>query len=125
MLISDSSERLAGLRILLGKGVIEIASTPALEELPRELNGLAAGECDLVVVDVAPSRLAEVLKKLRTNSQTGEVPLLVEASGLSTAAYLWGVLPAYRAMPCSMSELRRLICQRILCQQNGGKTEML
>lgn len=125
MLVSDSSKRLVRLRSLLGKGVIEVVSTPYPAELLKVLTGLAAGGCDLTVVDVAPSRLVEVLIKLRANSLTCEIPLLVEASRLSTAAYLWGVLPTYRAMPCSMSELQRLICQRTLCQQSGCKTEML
>ncbi len=63
---------------------------------------------DLVVVDVAPTKVLDVLIALRGSDGCKDVSVLVDTTRLIGEASLAGVLPAYRAMPCNSSELVKL-----------------
>ena len=109
LLICDSSAGTAKLKSALNLGAVEIVSVSHAEELIR------VGEQDyvLAIIDVAPAKLLEVLKLLRASDRLAALPVLVEASGIIAEARFAGVLPQYRAMPCSYSELVALARQRL------------
>lgn len=83
---------------------IEIASAVSAEELSHACNRAH----DLAVIDVGATRLPEVLRTLRSSVRHSGIALLVEASRVVAEPGLAGLLPKYRAMPCSRSELVKL-----------------
>ena len=109
LIFSDCPDRLVRLSALLASGEIEITSATSLEELRHACRG---GH-NLAVIDVGPAYLVSVLDALRDSEGYEEIPVLVEASRLATAPGLTGVLPKYRAMPCSHVELVTLARRRI------------
>ena len=108
LIVSDSAERLAGLRALLNTGGVEITGATSLEEASRACERRQ----DLAVVDVAPPLLAGVLRALRSSAGSVESSVLVEASRLGAGDDLNGVLPRYRAMPCGRADLIALARRR-------------
>ena len=74
---------------------------------PEEWDYVSSDRHDLAVVDVCPALLEPLLENLRASKEHAEIRLLVEKSRIA-AAPLAGVLPKYRAMPCSQEELIRL-----------------
>ncbi|HZS09917.1 MAG TPA: hypothetical protein VFD58_34135 [Blastocatellia bacterium] len=109
LIVTDSIERAADLRASLDTGNIEVTCiTP-----PADL-GLAC-RCghDLAVIDVGAADIVEVLKNLRASAGCKEISVLVAASRLASDPKLTGVLPAYRAMPCSQSDLITLARRRL------------
>src|SRR5262249_49489917 len=79
---------------------------------PEEWGYVKGDRHDLAVVDVGSTLLETVLKNLRASKQHAEIPVLVEI-GRASAATGMGILPRYRAMPCSDQELIRLARRRI------------
>ena len=104
LIVTDCSDRLTGLRALLNADGIEITGAASSEELNRACHR----EHDLAVIDVGAARLPEVLRILRSSVRHSGISLLVEASRVLTEPGLAGVLPKYRAMPCSRSDLVNL-----------------
>ena len=104
LIIADCSDRLAGLKSLLQADGVEITGAASSGELSRACHG----KHDLVVIDVGVGRLPEVLYILRSSVRHSRISLLVEASRVLTEPSLAGVLPRYRAMPCSRSDMVKL-----------------
>jgi hypothetical protein len=104
LIVTDCQDRVTGLRALLYTDEVEITSTASPEEFSRACHC----EHDLAVVDVSPVRLPEVLKALRGSRGHAAISVLVEASRVVTEPSLTGLLPKYRAMPCSRSDLVEL-----------------
>jgi len=104
LIVTDCSDRLAGLRSLLHADGVDITGAASPEELSRACHG----KHDLAVIDVGAGRLPEVLYTLRSSVRHSGISLLVEASRVVTEPSLVGVLPRYRAMPCSRSDLVKL-----------------
>ncbi len=100
LLFSDSAERLGWLRASLAGGAAEIHVVSSLEELQRE----CALNHALAVIDANPAQLPKVLDIIRTSRGHGDIPLLVETSHCNRQPAA-GLLPKYRAMPCSLREL--------------------
>ncbi|HWQ33572.1 MAG TPA: hypothetical protein VNQ79_12020 [Blastocatellia bacterium] len=109
LIITDSVERAASLRALLDTGRVEVTCITS----PADL-GLAC-RCghDLAVVDVSAADIVEVLRSLRSSAGCESISVLVQASRLASDPALTGVLPAYRAMPCSQSDLISLARRRL------------
>jgi hypothetical protein len=109
LIVSDSAERASGLRASLDTGDIEITCLTSLAEL-----GLAC-RCvhDLAIIDVSARDIVEVLQKLRSSAGCEAISVLVEASRLASDPSLTGVLPTYRAMPCSQADLITLARRRM------------
>ncbi len=109
LIITDTVERAAGLRAMLdtGRGEVTCITSPA------DL-GLAC-RCghDLAVVDVSASDIVAVLHNLRSSAGCEAISVLVQASRLASDPSLTGVLPAYRAMPCSQADLIALARRRL------------
>lgn len=104
LIITDCPVRLRSLRASISTGGIEITGAASSEELSRACQS----EYDLAVIDVAAWSLPEVLRILRSSVRHSGIALLVEASRVLTEPGLTGVLPWYRAMPCSRSDLVKL-----------------
>jgi len=104
LIVTDCSDRLAGLKSLLHADGVEITGVDSSEELSRACHR----EHDLVVIDVGATRLPEVLRILRSCMRHSGISLLVEAGRVLTEPSLAGVLPKYRAMPCSRSDMVEL-----------------
>jgi hypothetical protein len=109
LIVSDLSARLSQLSSLLATGEVEVTAAASIEEM---CCGCRGGH-DLAVVDVSPEIVSGVLKVLRGCAGCTKIPVLVEASRIATDVRLAGLLPKYRAMPCSRADLITLARQRI------------
>jgi CheY-like chemotaxis protein len=107
LIVCDSADRLKRLRSLLDVGEAEITCVSSLQELDRACRS----EHDLAIVDVQQANIRRVLKTIRESAGHAGIPLLV--ARITTEPDLAGVLPKYRAMPCSESELLTLARQQI------------
>jgi hypothetical protein len=83
---------------------MEITEVSALEDLATA----CCDRHDIVAIDAGPSLLDSMLKLIRGNPEYASVPVLVEASRLDDRSRP-GMLPLYRAMPCSFPEMQRLV----------------
>jgi len=105
LLVSDSYDRLKSLEAGLSNNEFDITTVCSLEELVT-----ACKSChDLVALDVSPEQIAPMLKQIRTSASHTTVPVLVEATRLTSDLSLAGLLPEYRAMPCSRMEMLTLV----------------
>ena len=91
---------------------------------PEEWGYVRGDRHDLAVVDVSPALLEPLLGNLRASKEHSEIPVLVEQSRIA-AAPLTGVLPKYRAMPCSHDELIKLARRRLTLIAGHGRAKVL
>ncbi len=108
LIVSDAPDRLNNLRAAFSTAEVEIASVT-----PQGLRLACGSQYDLAVVDVGPVQLIDVLKTMRANNDLSEIPVLVDVSRITAEPVPAGVLPKYRAMPCSPSELVTLARRRL------------
>jgi DNA-binding NtrC family response regulator len=105
LLVSDCYDRLKSLEAGLNNNEFDITTVCSLEELVTACN-----DChDLVALDVNPDQIAPMLKQIRTSASHAMVPVLVEATRLTSDLSLAGLLPEYRAMPCTRMEMLALV----------------
>ena len=105
LLVSDSPDRLRSLKAGINHNEFHLTLACSLEELAA-----ACHTChDMVALDVSPSQITPMLKQIRTSASHTTVPVLVEATRIKNDLTLAGVLPAYRAMPCSYTEMLTLV----------------
>jgi DNA-binding NtrC family response regulator len=105
LLVSDSHDRLKSLVAGLNNNGFDITTACSLEELATACNNCH----DLVALDVSPEQIAPMLKQIRTSASHTTVPVLVEATRLTSDLSIAGLLPEYRAMPCSRMEMVALV----------------
>ncbi len=115
LLVADSPDSLKKLKAEFGNSVFEVACAGS----PDELQAACRSQHDLVVLDLDAMRIKAALFCLRGNVLHANVPLLVESARLGNDQSLAGVLPAFRAMPCSHNEL--LLLARFYGE--GGRQE--
>jgi DNA-binding NtrC family response regulator len=108
LIISDSTERIPHLQAAFNAQEVEITSAV----FPEEWAYVRGDKHDLAVIDVSPALLEPLLGNLRAGKKHAEIPILVEQSRIA-AAPIAGVLPKYRAMPCSHDELIKLARRRL------------
>jgi CheY-like chemotaxis protein len=120
LIISDSAERIPHLQAGFDSQEVEIAGAV----FPEEWEYVSGDRHDLAVVDVGPALLEPLLGNLRASKEHSEIPVLVEQSRIA-AAPLTGVLPKYRAMPCSHDELIRLARRRLTSIAGHGRAKVL
>ncbi len=108
LIISDSTERIPHLQAAFNAQEVEITSAV----FPEEWAYVRGDKHDLAVIDVSPALLEPLLGNLRASKKHAEIPILVEQSRIA-AAPIAGVLPKYRAMPCSHDELIKLARRRL------------
>src|SRR5262245_64598400 len=104
IVVGSCTERMQRLRAALGDAGAKITWRASTEEIIRGLDS----SYEVVIVDVEPERLADMLRAVRERTDRAVVLVLVECGSLNAAADLAGVLPSYRAMACSYSELVKL-----------------
>ncbi|MGE0128405.1 MAG: hypothetical protein AB7U82_10030 [Blastocatellales bacterium] len=105
LLVSDSDDRLGSLKAGLNHDEFDITTVCSLEELVIACHG----SHDVVALDVSPAQVAPMLNQIRTSASHRTVPVLVEATRLKNDLTLAGLLPKYRAMPCSYTEMLTLV----------------
>jgi hypothetical protein len=105
IVVGSCPERIQRLRVALGDAGAKITWRASTEEIIRALDS----SYEVVIVDVEPERLADMLMAVRERTDRAVVLVLVECGSLNAAANLAGVLPIYRAMACSYSELVKLV----------------
>ena len=120
LIISDSAERIPHLQAGFDPQEVEVASAV----FPEEWEYVSGDRHDLAVVDVSPALLEPLLGNLRASKEHSEIPVLVEQSRIA-AAPLTGVLPKYRAMPCSHDELIKLARRRLTSIAGHGWAKVL
>jgi len=120
LIISDSAERIPHLQTGFDAQEVEIASAV----FPEEWGYVSGDRHDLAMVDVGPALLEPLLGNLRASKEHSEIPVLVEQSRIA-AAPLAGVLPKYRAMPCSHDELIKLARRRLTSIAGHGRAKAL
>jgi len=108
LIISDTAERIPSWQAAFNPREAETSCVL----FPEEWGYISRDRHDLAVIDVGPALLEAVLKNLRASEAHSEIPVLVEI-GRASAATGTGILPKYRAMPCSDNELIRLARRRI------------
>jgi DNA-binding response OmpR family regulator len=118
LIVTDSVERAASLRASLDTDRVEVTCITS----PADLSLACRCGHDLAVVDVGASEIVEVLKGLRSSAGCETISVLVQASRLASDPSLTGVLPAYRAMPCSQADLIALARRRLTA---SGKNQRL
>ncbi len=105
LLVSDSHDRLRTLEAGFNHNEYEITAVSSLDELIG-----ACKNChDVVALDVSSSQIGPMLKQIRASEWHTSVPVLVEATRLNNDLALAGLLPEYRAMPCSHAEMMTLM----------------
>jgi DNA-binding NtrC family response regulator len=112
LLVSDSYDRLKSLEAGFNHNEFEITAVCSLEELVTACDN----RHDMVALDVSPEQIAPMLKQIRTSASHRTAPVLVEATRLTNDLSLAGLLPEYRAMPCSRMEMLTLV-QRGVAQE--------
>jgi DNA-binding response OmpR family regulator len=112
LLVSDSHDRLRTLEAGINHNEFDITAACSLEELAVACDS----PHDMVALDVSPAQIAPMLKQIRTSASHTGVPVLVEVTQLKNDLTLAGVLPKYRAMPCSYREMLTLV-------QRGNEAE--
>ncbi len=105
MVAGSSPERMRRLRADLDAPGAKIAWRASTEEIMFALDT----SYEVVIIDVEPERLANMLRVVRERTDRAVVLVLVEGGGLNTVASLAGVLPSYRAMACCYSDLINLV----------------
>lgn len=110
LIVCDVAEQLQELQTALGACQVELFTAASIDEL-RNIHDSV--QFDLAVVDVNPNLIVIALSLLRGNSACGEATILVESRQVTGNLALAGVLPSFRAMPCSRNDLLRLVCGRV------------
>jgi len=112
LLISDGVEQLPTLQSAFAPLAVNI-TTLCLTPEALEASPLTA-PFDLIVVDVGPELLEPLLRQIRSLPELADIPVLVAANRVTEAEKLAGVMPKYRAMPCTPQEMLRLAERRLV-----------
>jgi len=115
LLISDSAERLRTLKHGINSASFEIRSISSLDGLHK----VCRKAYDLIALNVTPGRISAILELIRMSTGLRRIPVLVESAGINDDHDLAGVLPHYRAMPCSHAELIKLLESHIEMATRG------
>jgi hypothetical protein len=105
LLVSDSYDRLKSLEAGFNHNEFDITSVCSMEELVTACDN----SHDMVALDVSSEQIAPMLKQIRASASHMTAPVLVEATRLRNDLSLVGLLPEYRAMPCSRMEMLALV----------------
>lgn len=108
LVVADSEERLKATRAIFNSAEAEIAVASTSEELLR----VCLESHELAVIDLEPAQLEGALQTLRASELHANIPLLVSVACLFGEINLAGLLPKYRAMPCSPAEMAALVHRR-------------
>jgi DNA-binding NtrC family response regulator len=107
LLVTDSPERLKALTSGLADANFEITCACSVDEVRTACRN----HHDLAAVDVEAANVKPMLSALRASAGHKAIMLLVESSKVGNDPNLAGVLPTYRAMPCSQTQMLALMKQ--------------
>lgn len=107
LLVTDSPERLKALKSGLADANFEITCACSVDEVRTACRN----HHDLAAVDVEAANVKPMLSALRSSAGHKAIMLLVESSKVGNDPNLAGVLPTYRAMPCSQTQMLALMKQ--------------
>jgi DNA-binding NtrC family response regulator len=105
LVLGSCPERMQRLRAALGDVGAKITWRASTEEIIRALDS----SYEVVIVDVEPERLTDLLSAARERAARAVILVLVECGSLNASVNLAGVLPSFRAMACSYSDLVKLV----------------
>lgn len=108
LVVADSDEKLKATKTIFNPAESEIAAA----KTPTDLQQACLEPHEMAVIDLESSALEAALKMLRANDLHANIPLLVSAVRVIGETDLAGVLPKYRAMPCSLTEMAALVHRR-------------
>ena len=105
LLVSDCNDRLKLLAAGINQNEFDITTVCSLEELIAACHD----SHDVVALDVSPTQIAPMLQQIRASAWHMSIPVLVEATRLNNELTPAGLLPEFRAMPCSRLEMLTLM----------------
>ncbi|MBS1791763.1 MAG: response regulator [Acidobacteria bacterium] len=105
LMLADTEERLKALRAIFNPDEVEIETVKTSDELPP----VCQQPHELAIIDLDPAQLEVALSVLRASELHSEIPVLVSALRLIGGMGLAGLLPKYRAMSCSPTEMAGLV----------------
>lgn len=108
LVIADETARIDTLQSVMRLDDLEVDSATTLDEVKSQCEL----PHDLAVVDVPAAQLAQVLDQLRRSPSTREIPVLVNVERTAYDTSLAGVLPRFRAMPCTTHQMGRFTKQQ-------------
>lgn len=107
LLVTDSPERRQWFLGRIDLSRFDVTCVDSLAQLRHCLRR----SYDAVLVDVSSGQLLPMLNAVRNSELNSSKPLLVESSAKDEDPSLAGVLPAYRAMPCTYEDMLRLVAR--------------
>ncbi|MBK9315583.1 MAG: hypothetical protein IPM55_15270 [Acidobacteria bacterium] len=119
LLVSDMQERMEYFSAAIGDRGLKISRASTQEELKR----FCRSRQDIVILDSGPELIEQMLHEIRSAPGMGGVPVFVPADRIVTEPSLAGVLPSYRAMPCSDEELLWLVREQQIRDQSHNITQ--
>jgi DNA-binding response OmpR family regulator len=117
LVVSDVEDGVKAARAIFNSADAEIAVAKTSDELRQACNE----PHELAVLDLEPGRLEDALRALRASELHRDVPLLVSSARLVEAKKMTGLLPRYRAMPCSPTEMAALVSRRALSSSYSNR----
>jgi DNA-binding response OmpR family regulator len=105
LIVTDSAERANRLKAMIGSWEIEIESAKTQGEIEQACRGAH----DIAIVDLSPAQLRMALPILRASEGHAQAPVLVSINQIAGDPNVVGLLPQYRAMPCSPAEMALLL----------------
>lgn len=118
LIYSDSCERLEKLSSALGSQTVRITRVSSLEEL----RAVCRTKQDMAIFDAGPETIEEALHAIRDSKANSRTQLLVVADRIASEPGLAGVLPVWRAMPCSREQMAQLVRQRSVSASEAIET---
>ncbi|MBK9314354.1 MAG: response regulator [Acidobacteria bacterium] len=121
LIVSDAADGLRDFRGFINKENVQITNIFNLDDLPRTLTT----RHEIAVVNVASINIKNVLESLRKSPLHQDIPVLVDKTRLDFTGVLAGIMPRFRAMPCSPDELRVLTQRRIVSLKEKRRSNHL
>jgi len=109
LLISESPHASSEFRRSIKDGSADMTTVFDLGNLPDAL----ASPHDIAIVQVSTSSIQLVLEQIRRSIIHVDIPILVDRTQLNFTGELAGIMPRFRAMPCTPAELISLTQRRI------------
>ncbi len=108
LVVADTDEKLKATKTIFNPTEAEIAAA----KTPADLQQACLEPHEMAVIDLESPALEAALKTLRANELHSNIPLLVSAARVIGETKLAGLLPKYRAMACSLSDMAALVHRR-------------
>ena len=121
LLISDGLGRFGSLLSLLRREGVTVQRINKVEDL----NGIEPEEYELAIIDLSPSQLQPVLRRLRARAAVEKLSILVEAGRLADNGKMADLLRRFRAMPCALGDLIALARRRLITSKDGRRSKLL